>query len=59
MEVNIVRPFVGRALQAIYKHGNPELVPDQERMTNVQSQGHDHGQRVCASFATLCINDPY
>lgn len=45
MEVNIVRPFVGRALQAIYKHGNPELVPDQERMTNVQPQGHDHGQR--------------
>ncbi|KAE8649312.1 DNA replication complex GINS protein PSF2 [Cucumis sativus] len=45
MEVNIVRPFVVRALQAIYKHGNPELVPDQDRMTNMQTQGQDHGQR--------------
>ncbi|KAL0546630.1 hypothetical protein IC582_016542 [Cucumis melo] len=45
MEVNIVRPFVVRALQAIYKHGNPELVPDQDRITNMQTQGHEHGQR--------------
>lgn len=34
MEVNIVRPFVGRALQAFYKHGSPDLIPNPERMSN-------------------------
>ncbi|KAF4378436.1 hypothetical protein CsatB_026484 [Cannabis sativa] len=49
MEVNIVRPFVGRALQAFYKHGSPDLIPNPERMSNSnrfqQPAPADHGQR--------------
>lgn len=48
MEVNIVRPFVGRALQAFYKHGSPDLIPNPERMSNSNrwQQPADQGQRV-------------
>lgn len=46
MEVNLVRPFVGRALQAFYKHGSPELVPNPERMPPRQPQATDSIQRV-------------
>ncbi|XP_062108067.1 DNA replication complex GINS protein PSF2 [Humulus lupulus] len=49
MEVNIVRPFVGRALQVFYKHGSPDLIPNPERMSNSnrwqQPAPADHGQR--------------
>ncbi|PON95598.1 DNA replication complex GINS protein Psf [Trema orientale] len=47
MEVNIVRPFVGRALQAFYKHGSPDLIPNPERMSNSNrwQQPADPGQR--------------
>ncbi|KAJ1422581.1 GINS, helical bundle-like domain superfamily [Sesbania bispinosa] len=38
MEVNIVRPFIGRALQAFYKHDNPELIPDPERVSDRWTQ---------------------
>lgn len=36
MEVNIIRPFVGRALQAFYKHDNPEKIPDIDRPSTAQ-----------------------
>ncbi|KAL6126631.1 hypothetical protein ACLB2K_074677 [Fragaria x ananassa] len=48
MEVNLVRPFVGRALQAFYKHGSPELVPNPERMLPRRPQATDNVQRVSA-----------
>ncbi|KAJ7962127.1 DNA replication complex GINS protein PSF2 [Quillaja saponaria] len=38
MEVNIVRPFIGRALQAFYKHDSPELIPDPERVSDRRQQ---------------------
>ncbi|KAI4346962.1 hypothetical protein L6164_007820 [Bauhinia variegata] len=34
MEVNIVRPFIRRSLQAFYKHDSPELIPDPERVSD-------------------------
>ncbi|MCL7041962.1 hypothetical protein MKW94_006858 [Papaver nudicaule] len=42
MEVNIVRPFFVRALQAFYKHGDPQMIlqPDTaSRPTNVGDRG--------------------
>lgn len=48
MEVNVVRPFVGRALQAFYKHGSPDLVPNPEAMSARRPQATDNIQRVCA-----------
>lgn len=48
MEVNLVRPFVGRALQAFYKHGSPDLVPNPERMPPRRPQATDNVQRVSA-----------
>ncbi|XP_014490995.1 DNA replication complex GINS protein PSF2 [Vigna radiata var. radiata] len=38
MEVNIVRPFIGRALQAFYTHDSPELIPDPERVSDRRPQ---------------------
>ncbi|KAK7256189.1 hypothetical protein RIF29_29627 [Crotalaria pallida] len=38
MEVNIVRPFIGRALQAFYKHDSPELIPDPEKVSDTRPQ---------------------
>ncbi|XP_057437492.1 DNA replication complex GINS protein PSF2 isoform X2 [Lotus japonicus] len=38
MEVNIVRPFIGRALQAFYKHDSPDLIPDPERVSDRRPQ---------------------
>ncbi|XP_019438685.1 PREDICTED: DNA replication complex GINS protein PSF2 isoform X2 [Lupinus angustifolius] len=38
MEVNIVRPFIGRALQAFYKHDSPDLIPDPERVSDSRPQ---------------------
>lgn len=55
MEVNIVRPFVGRALQAFYKHGSPDLVPNPETVPNRWQQPADPGQKVCFS----CIIEMY
>lgn len=37
MEVNIIRPFVGRALQAFYKHDNPDKIPDIDRPSSAQT----------------------
>lgn len=46
MEVNIVRPFVGRALQAFYKHGSPDLVPNPDKVPNRWQQAADPVQKV-------------
>ncbi|XP_059458672.1 DNA replication complex GINS protein PSF2 isoform X2 [Corylus avellana] len=45
MEVNIVRPFIGRALQAFYKHDSPELIPDQERISDRRPQVANNAAR--------------
>lgn len=37
MEVNVVRPFVVRALQAFYKHDNPVLMVDLDSVSDRQS----------------------
>lgn len=47
MEVNIVRPFIGRALQAFYKHDSPELIPDPERVSDRRPQVVNNAPRVC------------
>jgi len=46
MEVNIVRPFIGRALQAFYKHDSPELIPDPERVSDRRPQVVNNAPRV-------------
>lgn len=43
MEVNIVRPFVARALQAFQKLGN--LVPESDSMPTTRPQEADKGGR--------------
>lgn len=45
MEVNIVRPFTVRALQAFYKHDSPELVQQPETIANRRTHVVDRGQR--------------
>ncbi|GAV68877.1 Sld5 domain-containing protein, partial [Cephalotus follicularis] len=50
MEVNIVRPFVGRALQAFYKHDNPEVMPDTDANSNTRPQLATNLPRVCSKF---------
>ncbi|XP_057980864.1 DNA replication complex GINS protein PSF2 isoform X2 [Malania oleifera] len=45
MEVNIVRPFVVRALQAFYKHDTPEMIPDPDAMDNRRLQVADRGPK--------------
>jgi hypothetical protein len=47
MEVNIVRPFIGRALQAFYKHDSPDLIPDPERVSDRRPQAAPNAPRVC------------
>lgn len=53
MEVNIVRPFVGRALQAFYKHDSPELIPDQERVLDRRPQVVSNATRVRS--CSICL----
>lgn len=53
MEVNIVRPFIGRALQAFYKHDSPELIPDQERISDRRPQVANNAARVCSCFISF------
>lgn len=50
MEVNIIRPFVGRALQAFYKHDNPEKIPDVDRASSAQTRAANNEPRVCSCF---------
>ncbi|XP_043701119.1 DNA replication complex GINS protein PSF2 isoform X2 [Telopea speciosissima] len=45
MEVNIVRPFVVRTLQAFYKHDSPQMIQHPDRMANRQPQVADRGPR--------------
>lgn len=39
MEVNVVRPFVVRTLQAFYKHDNPVVMEDLDSISDRQPQG--------------------
>ncbi|KAK1299133.1 DNA replication complex GINS protein PSF2 [Acorus calamus] len=45
MEVNIVRPFVVRALQAFYKHDSPEMIQQPEASASKRSQVVDRVPR--------------
>uniref|UniRef100_A0A2P2Q1D1 Uncharacterized protein n=1 Tax=Rhizophora mucronata TaxID=61149 RepID=A0A2P2Q1D1_RHIMU len=38
MEVNIIRPFAGRTLEAFYKHENGQLMSDTDRSHDRQLQ---------------------
>lgn len=53
MEVNIVRPFIGRALQAFYKHDSPELIPDPERVSDRRPQVINNAPRVCLIYMEI------
>ncbi|XP_020582784.1 DNA replication complex GINS protein PSF2 [Phalaenopsis equestris] len=44
MEVNIVRPFMVRALQAFYKHDSPEMIQQPESTLN-RTRVEDRGPR--------------
>lgn len=48
MEVNIVRPFMIRALQAFYKHDSPQIIPQPEASGSGsrRPQVADRGPRV-------------
>lgn len=54
MEVNVVRPFVVRALQAFFKHDNPVLMGDLDTVSDGQPQVTrqrqvpNNAQRVCS-----------
>ncbi|XP_078179450.1 PSF2 [Carex rostrata] len=45
MEVNIVRPFMVRVLQAFYKHDSPEMVQQADTSANKRPQVVDRGPR--------------
>lgn len=45
MEVNIVRPFMVRALQSFYKHDSPEVVQQTQTMGAKRAQIVDRGPR--------------
>ncbi|KAL2940471.1 DNA replication complex GINS protein PSF2 [Bienertia sinuspersici] len=45
MEVNIVRPFVVRTLQAFYKHDSPEMIQQPVQMADRRPQATDRGPR--------------
>ncbi|KAJ4982090.1 hypothetical protein NE237_032927 [Protea cynaroides] len=45
MEVNIVRPFVVRTLQAFYKHDSPQMIQHPDGTANRQPQVADRGPR--------------
>jgi GINS complex subunit 2 len=47
MEVNIIRAFAGRALQAFYKHDNEQQAPDTDRMLDKQPQIPTDRPKVC------------
>lgn len=51
MEVNIVRPFMIRTLQAFYKHDSPQLIQQPETSVSKRPQVIDRGPRVsCLIF---------
>ncbi|CAA7389695.1 unnamed protein product [Spirodela intermedia] len=45
MEVNIVRPFLVRTLQAFYKHDSPQIVQPQGSLNSKRPQAADRGPR--------------
>jgi GINS complex subunit 2 len=47
MEVNIIRAFAGRALQAFYKHDNEQQATDTDRMLDKQPQIPTDRPKVC------------
>lgn len=53
MEVNMVRPFVVRALQAFYKHDSPELIDQPDITANRQPRVSDSVPRVSHSVNLL------
>ncbi|CAI0443186.1 unnamed protein product [Linum tenue] len=55
MEVNIIRAFSGRALQAFYRHENEQAVPDLDRTQDRQPQNLNDRPRVCRSFCCIPI----
>lgn len=55
MEVNIVRPFIRRALQAFCKHDSPELIPEPERVADKRPQVVNNAPRVCSHFCYMLI----
>lgn len=46
MEVNIVRPFMVRALQAFYKHDSPEMIQQPRTIGSRRPHVADRGPRV-------------
>ena len=55
MEVNIIRAFAGRALQAFYRHENEQLIPDADRTVNRQPQMPSDRPKVCYLLYSLCL----
>lgn len=55
MEVNIVRPFMVRVLQAFYKHDSPEMVQQADTSANKRPQVVDRGPRVSLFLCFLLL----
>ncbi|KAM0904550.1 hypothetical protein ACQ4PT_017987 [Festuca glaucescens] len=56
MEVNIVRPFMVRTLQAFYKHDSPQMIQQADNAGSRSTPVTDRGPRVSPPF---CRHDFY
>jgi hypothetical protein len=56
MEVNIVRPFMVRTLQAFYKHDSPQMIQQADNTGSRSTPVTDRGPRVSPLF---CRHDFY
>jgi hypothetical protein len=52
MEVNIVRPFMVRTLQAFYKHDSPQMIQQADNTGSRSTPVTDRGPRVSPFFCT-------
>ena len=50
MEVNIVRPFMVRTLQAFYKHDSPQMIQQADNTGSRPTPVTDRGPRVSLHF---------
>lgn len=57
MEVNIVRPFIVRALQAFYKHDSPEMIPQPDATGDRRPPVANRGPRVSSVTFSSCSSE--
>ena len=57
MEVNIVRPFIVRALQCFYKHDSDDFIKQTANEADSQAVASDRLPRVSKGLCFLKINN--